>query len=211
MSQPQAHRIDWYFDFISPFAFFGFHRLRELGDVNITFHPVLFAELLKRHGHKGPAEIPSKRTWTYRSCVWWAQQHGVPFRFPAAHPFNPLPYLRLAIAAGNTPQAIGRIFEALWTTGADPAAPEIVASLARELGVDPAQLMDEEVKAALRQETEQAAERGVFGVPTHIIDGELFWGAEGTDFVKAYLADPGVLGSDEMQRVSTLPVGIARK
>lgn len=211
MSQPQAHHIDWYFDFISPFAFFGFHRLRELGDVNITFHPVLFAELLKRHGHKGPAEIPSKRTWTYRSCVWWAQQHGVPFRFPAAHPFNPLPYLRLAIAAGNTPQAIGRIFEALWTTGADPAAPEIVASLARELGVDPAQLMDEEVKAALRQETEQAAERGVFGVPTHIIDGELFWGAEATDFVKAYLADPGVLGSDEMQRVSTLPVGIARK
>ena len=211
MSQPQAHHIDWYFDFISPFAFFGFHRLRELGDVNITFHPVLFAELLKRHGHKGPAEIPSKRTWTYRSCVWWAQQHGVPFRFPAAHPFNPLPYLRLAIAAGNTPQAIGRIFEALWTTGADPAAPEIVASLARELGVDPAQLMDEEVKAALRQETEQAAERGVFGVPTHIIDGELFWGAEATEFVKAYLADPGVLGSDEMQRVSTLPVGIARK
>ena len=211
MSQPQAHRIDWYFDFISPFAFFGFHRLRELGDVNITFHPVLFAELLKRHGHKGPAEIPSKRTWTYRSCVWWAQQHGVPFRFPAAHPFNPLPYLRLAIAAGNTPQAIGRIFEALWTTGADPAAPEVVASLARELGVDPARLMDEEVKAALRQETEQAAERGVFGVPTHIIDGELFWGAEATDFVKAYLADPGVLRSDEMQRVSTLPVGIARK
>ena len=211
MSQPQAHHIDWYFDFISPFAFFGFHRLRELGDVNITFHPVLFAELLKRHGHKGPAEIPSKRTWTYRSCVWWAQQHGVPFRFPAAHPFNPLPYLRLAIAAGNTPQAIGRIFEALWTTGADPAAPEVVASLARELGVDPARLMDEEVKAALRQETEQAAERGVFGVPTHIIDGELFWGAEATDFVKAYLADPGVLGSDEMQRVSTLPVGIARK
>lgn len=211
MSQPQAHHIDWYFDFISPFAFFGFHRLRELGDVNITFHPVLFAELLKRHGHKGPAEIPSKRTWTYRSCVWLAQQYGVPFRFPAAHPFNPLPYLRLAIAAGNTPQAIGRIFEALWTTGADPAAPEVVASLARELGVDPARLMDEEVKAALRQETEQAAERGVFGVPAHIIDGELFWGAEATDFVKAYLADPGVLRSDEMQRVSTLPVGIARK
>jgi len=81
-----------------------------------------------------------------------------------------------------------------------------VAARAAELAVERAA-----IKAALRQETEQAAERGVFGVPTHIIDGELFWGAEGTDFVKAYLADPGVLGSDEMQRVSTLPVGIARK
>lgn len=211
MNQNHAPRTDWYFDFISPFAYFGFLRLRELGATEISYHPILFAELLKRHGHKGPAEIPSKRTWTYRSCVWWAEQHGVPFRFPAAHPFNPLPYLRMAIAAKNTPQAIGRIFEALWTTGADPADPEVIASLASELGVDPTRLADDEMKAALREETEQAAEHGVFGVPTHIIDGQLFWGAEATDFVKAYLADAGVLASAEMQRVSTLPVGMARK
>jgi hypothetical protein len=65
---------------------------------------------------KGPAEIPPKRIWTYRWCAWWAAQQGIAFRFPAVHPFNPLPYLQLAIAAGNRPQAIRRIFEALWTT-----------------------------------------------------------------------------------------------
>jgi 2-hydroxychromene-2-carboxylate isomerase len=210
MSQPRRH-IDWYYDFISPFAYFGFLRLRELGDVDISHHPVLLAELLKRHGHKGPAEIPAKRTWTYRSCVWWATQQGVPFRFPAAHPFNPLPYLRLAIAAGNSPQAIGRIFEALWTTGADPADPNVVVALASALGVEPAQITSDEGKQQLRLETEHAAERGMFGVPTYLVDGQLFWGADATDFVKAYLADPGVLGSEEMQRVSALPVGVVRK
>lgn len=211
MSPPQRRYVDWHYDFISPFAYFGFLRLRELGDVDIRYHPVLLAELLKRHGHKGPAEIPAKRTWTYRSCVWWAAQHGVPFRFPATHPFNPLPYLRLASAAGNTPQAIGRIFQALWTTGTDPTDPGVLASLASSLGVDPAQITSDEVKLQLRQETERAVERGMFGVPTFLVDGQLFWGAEATDFVKAYLADPGVLDSDEMQRVSALPVGVVRK
>lgn len=211
MSQPHVRHVDWYYDFISPFAYFGFLRLRELGDVDIRYHPVLLAELLNRHGHKGPAEIPSKRTWTYRSCVWWAAQHGVPFRFPAAHPFNPLPYLRLAIAAGNTSEAIGRIFEALWTTGADPADPNVLAALASSLGVEPARLASDEVKLQLRHETERALECGMFGVPTCRVDGQLFWGADATDFVKAYLANPDVLGSDEMQRVSALPVGAARK
>lgn len=211
MSQPPVHHIDWYYDFISPFAYFGFLRLRELGDVNVSYHPVLLAELLKRHGHKGPAEIPSKRTWTYRACVWWAAQHGVPFRFPAAHPFNPLPYLRLAIAAGNTSQAIGRVFEALWTTGADPADPNVLAALANSLGVDPTELTSDDVKLQLRRETERALELGVFGVPTCLVDGQLFWGADATDFMNAYLADPDLLGSDEMHRVSALPVGAARK
>lgn len=202
---------DWYYDFISPYSYFGFLRLAELGDLEINYHPVLFAELLRHHEQKGPAEIAPKRLWTYRWCAWWAAKNNIPFRFPAAHPFNPLPYLRLAIAAGNTPEAIRLIYQALWTTGADPADAALVAGLAESLGVDPARLSSPEVKDRLRQETDQAVARGVFGVPTHVVDQQLFWGAEATDFLKAYLADPAVLATDEMLRVASLPVGIARK
>ena len=202
---------DWYYDFISPYSYFGFLRLQELDPLHIDYHPVLFAELLRQHGQKGPAEIPAKRLWTYRWCAWWAERNNIPFRFPAAHPFNPLPYLRLAIAAGNTPEAIGLIYEALWTTGADPADARLVEGLARSLGVDPAQLASPAVKDRLRQETEDALARGVFGVPTHVVDQQLFWGAEATDFLKSYLADPAIFASAEMARVSSLPVGVARK
>lgn len=203
---------DWYFDFISPFAYIAFTRLGRVSHaLDLHYHPVLFAGLLNHWEQKGPAEIPGKRVWTYRWCTWWAAQQGIPFSLPAVHPFNPLPYLRLAIAAGNTPPAILRIFQALWTTGADPGEPLQFAALAKSLEVDPLRLGDQAIKDALRVETEQAVAKGVFGVPTLIVDGELFWGADAMEFIEAYLANPGLLASAEMKRAGTLPIGAARK
>jgi 2-hydroxychromene-2-carboxylate isomerase len=172
---------------------------------------VLFAGLLNHYGHKGPAEIPAKRRWTYRWCVWWAKELGIAFRFPAAHPFNPLPHLRLALACGVSHDAVKRIFEWVWTSGEDANGPERFASLCRELGVDQDCLGAEPIKAALRRNTEAAAARGVFGVPSFVADGEVFWGADAVDFLKAFLADPTVLRNADMQRVDALPAGAARK
>lgn len=204
-------QADWYFDFISPYAYLGLARLGELPpDVAIRYRPVLFAGLLDHWQQKGPAEIAPKRLWTYRSCTWMASQRGVPFRFPAKHPFNSLPYLRLAIAAGNSEPAVRLIFDALWTTAADPADGRVLADLAQALAVDPERPSHPEVKEALRGATQQAIAAGVFGVPTLALDGELFWGADATDFVKAYLADPRILSTAEMRRVADLPVGAAR-
>jgi len=203
---------DWYFDFISPYAYFGFIRLERLSPrLDIRYRPVLFAGLLKHWGQKGPAEIPAKRVWTYRWCTWWAAQQGIAFRCPAVHPFNPLPFLRLGIAAGNTPRAIRRIFEAVWTTGADPADERTFRELARSLDVDPRRVGEQAIKDALRVETDQAVARGVFGVPTLIVDDELFWGADAMDFIEAYLADPGIIATPEMRRAKALPVGATRK
>lgn len=205
-------RVDWYFDFVSPYAYLCLHRLDELpSDVEINYRPVLFAGLLAHWGQKGPAEIVPKRRYTYRSTHWQAKLQGVPFRYPAAHPFNPLPHLRLAIAAGCGAPAVRRIFEAVWTGGRDATDPAAFAALAKELGVDEPRLSAPEVKDALRKSTEEAAARGVFGVPSFVVDGEVFWGADSVDFLNAFLADPAVLRNDEMKRVASLPVGAARK
>ena len=142
--------IDWYFDFVSPFSYIALHRLGEL-PVQVSYKPVLFAGLLNHWGQKGPAEIPAKRRWTYRWCTWWAKELGIPFRFPAAHPFNPLPYLRLALAAGCSPQTVSHIFGELWTTGA-PAEQHFHAMCA-ELRVTPDML--NAVKDDLRRNTEE--------------------------------------------------------
>ena len=202
----------WYFDFVSPFAYICLHRLRELpADLQIEYRPVLFAGLLGHWGQKGPAEIASKRRYTYRWCNWWAKRLGITFRFPAGHPFNPLHHLRLAIACGSKPEAVRRIFDVLWTSAEDPANPIAFAGLARSLGVDPARLASDEIKDALRKNTEQAAARGVFGVPTFEVEGELFWGADSIEFLNAFLADPAVLRNDEVRRLDGLPVAAARK
>jgi len=204
--------IAWYFDFVSPYAYLCLKRLRELpAELGIEYRPVLFAGLLQHWGQKGPAELSTKRLWTYRWCQWSAVRLGVPLRFPAVHPFNPLHHLRLAIAAGSTSASVARIFDAIWTSGADAGDAQRFAALAAELGVDPARLGEAEIKERLRRNTEDAAQAGVFGVPTFVAEGELFWGVESLDLLNAWLADPAVLASAEMKRLETLPVGAARK
>lgn len=204
--------VTWTFDFVSPFAFIAFRRLGELpADVAVDLRPVLFAGLLNHFGQKGPAEIPEKRRHTYRYSHWWAHSLGIPLVYPAGHPFNPLHHLRLAIAAGPTRENVGRIFDALWTTGADPTDPAAFSALAASLGVPMDRLAAPEVKDTLRRNTEDAVARGVFGVPTLEIDGECFWGADAMDMAKAFLADPSVLRNPEVRRLDALPVSAARK
>jgi 2-hydroxychromene-2-carboxylate isomerase len=202
----------WYFDFISPFAYIGLHRLKELpADLAIEFRPVLFAAMLNHWGQKGPAELPTKRRYSYRWSQWWAGSLGIPLRYPAAHPFNPLHHLRLAIACGSKPAAVRTIFDAIWTTGAEASDPGRFASLSKDLGVSKEELESAEVKNTLRKNTETAIQRGVFGVPTFDVDGELFWGADSMEFLRAFLADPSTVRNDEMRRLDGLPVAAARK
>ncbi len=202
----------WYFDFVSPYAYLCLGRLGELpADLSVRLKPVLFAGLLDHWGQKGPAEIDSKRRWTYRACQYWADAHGVAFRFPQGHPFNSLHHLRLAICAGCTPAAVTGIFAALWATGADPSDAQKFAALCLELGVDQAALGDAGVKDRLRSNTDEAAALGVFGVPTFVVEGELFWGNDSIEFLNAFLADPAMLRTGEMQRLDALPVSAARK
>jgi 2-hydroxychromene-2-carboxylate isomerase len=204
-------QVTWYFDFVSPFSYLCLARLGELRDVALVYRPVLFAGLLQQFGQKGPAEIEPKRRWTYRWCQWSAARLGLPLRFPATHPFNPLRHLRLAIAARCEPAAVMRIFEALWTTGAEPEDPASFARLAHALGVDETSIVSPEVKNALRENTERAAAAGVFGVPSFEVDGEIFWGVDSVDFLKAFLSDATVVRNAEMKRLDALPVGASRR
>ena len=198
--------IDFYFDFVSPYAYIALHRMPQ---VPTSYKPVLLAGLLNHWGQKGPAEIPAKRRWTYRWCTWWAKELGIPFRFPAEHPFNPLHHLRLALACDCRPEAVRRIFRSLWMSGENASDPARFTSLCRELGVDQAQLSAS--KDLLRKNTEEAAAQGVFGVPSFVADGEVFWGADSIEFLNAFLADRAVLRNAEMRRLDALPIGAARK
>src|SRR5262245_9824489 len=109
-----------YFDVISPYAYLHFKRLSEIPGLDIEYVPVLFAGLLKAWGTKGPAELPAKRTHTYRQCVWLAQEMGIEFTMPPRHPFNPLSALRLLIARGSRREDIAKVMDFIWAEGRDP-------------------------------------------------------------------------------------------
>jgi 2-hydroxychromene-2-carboxylate isomerase len=205
--------IHWYFDFISPFAYLQWPRVRELATRHpVELRPVLFAGVLDHIGQKGPAEIPAKRVFTYRHVLWRARQRGLPMRFPPAHPFNPLAALRLCVALHARPEATGAIFDWIWAQGRAGDSVEALAPLARTLGVTDiaAAVAAPAVKQQLKANFEAALAAQVFGVPTLAIDGDLFWGDDAFDFALARLADPTLLDDDEMRRVSTLPVAAQR-
>jgi 2-hydroxychromene-2-carboxylate isomerase len=203
---------DWYFDFVSPFSYLQCERLQQHAKI-VRPHPVLFAAILGAIGQKGPAEIPAKRVFTYRFVVWQAKALGIPLRFPHAHPFNPLPLLRLAIACDSRFDAITRIFRFVWREGRVPDLPIEWAELAHDLGVQDAhaRIADPEVKGALREETDKAMARGVFGVPTLAIGSELFWGLDATDMALAYMRAGGRYDDPEYARVAALPAQAERR
>jgi 2-hydroxychromene-2-carboxylate isomerase len=204
----------WYFDYISPFAYLQWRRLRALGDpVALAPVPILFAAVLDHVGQKGPAEIAGKRTFTYRHVHWQARRAGVPLRFPPAHPFNPMAALRLSIAAGNTPQAIDALYAHLWAEGRQGDSAESLADVGRALGIADvaAAIGDAGVKARLRENTERAIAAGVFGVPTLAIDGQFFWGNDATDMALDYVANPGLFDDAEMRRIADLPATASRR
>jgi 2-hydroxychromene-2-carboxylate isomerase len=204
---------DWYFDFISPFAYLQSERLASLAPaIRVRYRPVLFAGLLEAHAHKGPAEIAAKRTFTYRFVVWQAARLGIPLKFPHEHPFNPLPLLRLAIACDCAPDAVHRIFRFVWRDGRLPDLPIEWAELAHDLGVPDAQsrIADPAVKEALRRNTGEAIARGVFGVPTLVIGDALFWGLDATDMARDYAVAGCRFADPEYDRVASLPEGARR-
>jgi 2-hydroxychromene-2-carboxylate isomerase len=204
---------DWYFDFVSPFSYLQCEQLPRLEQtVRVRYRPILFAALLDAHGTRGPAEIPAKRRFTYRFVVWQAQQLGIPLKFPAAHPFNPLPLLRLALAADCAPEAIRSIFRFVWRDGRLGDLPIEWAELCAELRIPDAtaRTASAEVKAALRHNTDEAIARGVFGVPTLAIGEELFWGVDATAMAADYVAQGCRYSDPEMTRVVDLPVGAQR-
>jgi 2-hydroxychromene-2-carboxylate isomerase len=204
--------IAWYFDFVSMFSWLQWSAVRELGRTHeVSLRPMLFGALLKQMEQRGPAEIEGKREFSYRYALWRARQANVPLRFPPTHPFNPLPALRLCIAAGGTEEAVGAIFEWIWAHGRAADTPEALAPLAASLGItDLAALSAPEVKAALQANFELAMHDRVFGVPTLAIGKELFWGADAHGFAMDYLAHPDLFDDEEMARLGDLPVGLSR-
>lgn len=189
--------VDWYFDFVSPFAYLQCERLAGLPSrLSVRYKPVLFAALLDAHGQKGPAEIPGKRAFTYRFVVWQARQLGVPIKFPHVHPFNPLPLLRLALAsapAGGLPnrRVVELLLRHVWRNdGAAADDPAALAALQAAVAPlrDPAAA---ELKDELRAYTAAAIGRGIFGVPTVVVDDRVFWGLDALPMLRAYLGgDP---------------------
>ncbi len=208
-------KIDWYYDFISPYAYFTCNSLEQFPEeVQINPKPILLAGILKHYETKGAGEIPPMRKFTYRQIQWLADRHEILLQFPPMHPFNPLKLLRLSIALGGGIEVVTRLFHFVWGEGKSSDSEQDWHILLSDLGMSPStadtMLNEQYVKDQLMQNTQEAVTKGLFGVPAFVVDQEVFWGFDSMAFVNDYLKNTDLFNTVGMQQADSVGSGVVR-
>lgn len=191
--------VEFYFDLGSPTTYLAHTQLAKIcADTRseLIYIPMLLGGVFKATGNASPAMIPAKGRYMFQDLDRFAKRYGVQLRFNPHFPINTLILMRAVTGMQmRQPQRFAEfvdcLFKALWVEGRNLNDPQTVAAVLTENGFDPQEIMaltnDESVKAALKENTEAAIKRGVFGAPSMFIGDQLFFGQDRLDFVEEAL------------------------
>lgn len=182
--------ITFYFDFASPYGYLAstqIERLAEKHGRSVDWRPIMLGAAMKITGGRPLPQIPLRDDYSRRDIPRFARYLGVPFKAPPIMPILALAASRAYYWCRDRDPALAKklaqaLFHAHFGEGQDIAQPEQVAAVAAPLGIETRELLaaiqTPEVKERLKAETTAAIERGVFGSPYFVVDGEPFWGAD---------------------------------
>ncbi len=193
--------VRFYYDVVCPYAWMAASRIESwVGrhGATVEWCPVLLGGLFRHHESPDvPAAswAPQKATIGHTDTHRMALLHGLDLRFPPGHPRRTVDAMRLCVAAPSAvrPALAMDLFRAIWVEHADPADSVVLHRIARMHGLDPACIESDETRTALRRATAEAAELGVFGVPSmQVIHddgavGPLHWGSDRLHFIASEL------------------------
>ncbi|WP_095131830.1 2-hydroxychromene-2-carboxylate isomerase [Pseudomonas sp. Irchel s3h14] len=187
--------VEFYFDLGSPATYLAYTQLPKIceqTDSQLIYIPILLGGVFKATGNASPATIPAKGRYMFQDLDRYAKRYGVPLKFNPHFPINTLMLMRAVTGMqlrhpGRFQAFIDCLFHALWVEGRSLDDLATVASVLTQNGFDPNEVLaltaDEEVKATLKDNTEKAVQRGVFGAPSMFVDNQLFFGQDRLDFV----------------------------
>lgn len=190
-----ARSLELWFDYTCPFAYLASTQAEAVASrmgVSLTWQPMLLGGVFKARGT--PQKLfetlgPAKAAHNARDMARWASRLGVTLKMPPNHPMRSVEALRATLAAGIDPKVIAGFYRAYWVENADIADRAVVTRVLRAAGHDAdavlAKAETDAIKNELRARTDAAVAKGIFGVPTWIVDGEhLYWGQDRIAFVE---------------------------
>jgi 2-hydroxychromene-2-carboxylate isomerase len=197
MSKP----IDFYFDFSSPYSYLAAEQIEAIAGRHgrsVAFRPILLGAVFKASGSAPLTEqYAPKARYSVHDFERSARFVGVRYRHPSKFPIGAIAASRAVLwLQRNQPDKANpfvlAVFRAFFQDDRDISDAAVVAQIAQSLGIDGTRLLDAaqapDIKDALRKQVEDAVALGVFGAPTIVVDGEMFWGNDRLPQVERWLA-----------------------
>ncbi len=191
--------FEYWFDFGSPAAYLAFTQIQDIETAtgaSAVYRPMLLGGVFQATGNHSPATIPAKGKYTFTDFDRFAKRYGVPINRNPHFPINTLLLMRGAVGMQQKEPArfmdfCTAMFKSIWIDALNMNDATVIASTLSQAGFDPLALFtianDPGVKDALKTNTQEAVDRGVFGAPTFFVGPQMFWGQDRLDFVKEAL------------------------
>jgi 2-hydroxychromene-2-carboxylate isomerase len=192
--------LQFWFEFASTYSYLSAMRIAEAAaaaGVPVEWRPFLLGPIFRDRGwNDSPFNVyPDKGRYMWRDMERLCARYGLPLRRPTRFPQNGLLAARVACAGAGAPwlpDFVRAVYRANFAEQRDIADRAVVAACARGAGSDAAAALaraeSQETKDRLRAETEEAIRLGIFGAPSFVVGGELFWGNDRLEDALAWWA-----------------------
>ena len=185
--------FEFYYDFASPYTYLAHKKIREIekkNSIKIKYMPILLGGLLKKLDIKSNAEISVKKKYMIDDCKMCASKNNIEFKFNRYFPIITLNLMRCSLVAekkGFSQNFVNKVFDAIWKDGLNLNDQTIFEKLLKNLDINPLIFLKEssdvQIKNELIKRTDHAYKKGIFGVPSYIVNNKIFWGQDRLDFV----------------------------
>jgi 2-hydroxychromene-2-carboxylate isomerase len=184
--------FDFYFDFVSPYSFLAHKEIRKIENktgIKIRYKPILLGGLHNLHGIKAPAFIPAKARHMIKDCKLIAERNNVKFKFNSYFPIRSLNLMRGVLVAEEDNVKnyyIDNIFNTIWQDGLNMNDEIIIQKVIKNLNINPKtfslRTTSSLIKDSLKNKTNDAYEKGIFGAPSFVSNNKIFWGQDRIEF-----------------------------
>jgi len=194
-----SNAIDFYFDFSSPYGYFAAAKIETIAAKyarEVNWRPILLGAVFKMNGQQPLPNIPLKGSYAKHDMLRSARWFELPFRIPTKFPIGTIAPCRAFYWVHDKDATLAKkfalaLYHAYFAADRDISNPEVTANVAAKLGMEKETLAqalnDPAVKERTKNEVDAAIERGVFGSPYLVIDGEPFWGADRLDQAEQWM------------------------
>ena len=180
--------IDFYFDVISPYAYIAYKKILKIKDINFKLKPILLGGLHKLAGITAPALNKYKMKNMQNDCELVAKKNNISFKWNSKFPINSLNIMRgyLCVKDNKKEEYLNNFFEAYWKKDLDLSNEENIKILLKKLKINEHDffnlIKNQDTKDKLKQFTQEAFEKEVFGAPTFIVNNKIFWGQDRLEY-----------------------------